>query len=529
MVFDLSKALKPVVVRSSFLGTVEVEARKQSFYDWFRKARDQKRWVDPYAFVRSLLLEQTSLRSTGQPPGKKQIDSLTTRQLNAFANALVKAAGFLIAPRGMEDARGKLRQRQVADPSLVERRAGERASTHLFRLLMERDEEQRTIERERAAELKKIIEGPVNWLRRLDPMGDQIEKLRREVLGRSLLSQLTGASTVGTELTRLQAKSFAQAEEISRAVDRAAGVGTFYTSALRQRELLASQLADRTSIVSRARDTIGSIMGASSATDRFLQAEMTRQRMWGESIKQFLNPGLSHGLLASMMGAQQQMSVSDAIEAAAGLSRGFRTAANLGLAGIAPRGAASEVLRQYNADFRNHSHLFREVMTGIQRFDVENLCDEELSEGLNKARETARGIDLTDPAQVQMVLALITLLLMVYATILQQDAIEIARSSATSGDVAAATAEMKGLRDDLRRAREEDRIEWRDIRFVVDVTPLRAEPDRGSAALLEVYPDQLLRIREVKGSWARVEVIPYSTGEPASGWIDRRRLRASPT
>lgn len=529
MVFDLSKMLKPIVVRSSFLGTAEVDARKQSFYDWFRKARDQNRWINPDAFVRSLLAEQTSLRSTGRPPPQRQIESLTTRQLNAFAKAFIKAAGFLIAPRHIENAKGKLHRQRTPDPSLLERQPRESGSAQLFRLLTERDEEQRVIERQRAVELKKMIEGPCGWLRRIDPVGEQVEKLRREMLGPSVLGQLMGTPTIGAELTRLQAQTLAQAEEINRAIDRAAGVGHFYASATRQHELLATQLADRASMISQAKDALGSIMGVSGAADRFLKEEMTRQKVWGDSIRQFLNPGLSSGLLASMIGHQAHMSVSEAIEAAAGLSRGFRTTANLGLAGVAPRGAAAEVLRRYRADSLDHSDLFGDVMSGIQRFDADDFSDQELSEHLNKARSAARESDLADPMQAQMAFALIMLLLAVCQTILQLEAIELARSSATSAAVEAGTAEMKALRNDLRRQREQDRREWRDIRYVVDVTPLRVEPDRRSMPLLEVYPDQLLRILEVKGGWARVEVMSYGSGEPISGWINRSRLRGRPS
>jgi hypothetical protein len=332
------------------------------------------------------------------------------------------------------------------------------------------------------------------------------------------MSQLSGAGTLLSEQARLQSLTRTRAEEISHAIDHAAGLGTFYTSAIRQRELLASQLADRGSMISRTRDAMGSMIGASGA----------RRVAWGDSIKQFLNPGISTGLLASMIGAQRGASVSDAIELAAGLSRGFRTTANVGLAGLGPRGAASEVLRNYRAEWLDHSDIFRDVMTGIEGLDADDLNDAELSEGVNKARRIAQGIDINDPAQAQTILSLIMLLLMVYAIILQQEAIDVAKLSATSADVATATAEMRGLRDDLTKAREEERREWREIRFIAKVTPLRAEADSRSMELLDIYPDQLLRVIEVNGAWARVEVIPYSSDRPVSGWINRTHLRASP-
>jgi hypothetical protein len=526
MAFDLSTLLKPIPVRSSFLGTVEVDARKQSFYDWFRQGRTQERWANPHAFVRSLLAEQACLKSTGEPPGVARIDALTPRQLNAIAKAFIKASGKQIVPRLIEDRGGKrLRARRDGEDYPLARQSGENESARLLRLLSDRDDESRARARQHAADLRKMLEGPAGMLRLVDPIGDQINKLRREMLGPSVLAEFTASGRATTLRAQLEAQTRSSAAQISRAIDTAILGRNLHTSAVRQYDYLASELAIRESEISRARSTLASVVGASSTADRFLQAEMAQRRAWGESVRQFLHPSLASGLLASVVGVQRNIAVSDAIEAAAGLSRGFMTAANLGLTGAAARGAAAAVLSQYRADPSYHSDLFRDVMRGIQLVDADELDDDRLAEGLSHAQRNTRRIDLTDPAQAALLLALISILLSVYQTVLQYEAMDAAKFSATSADVHSVQIEMKALRDDLRRDREERRREWRDVRYVIDATPLRAEPDGSSIALLTVYPDQLLRILEVKGRWARVEVISYSSGATESGWISRRRLR----
>lgn len=519
MAIDLTHLLRPVAVRTSFLGRVEVEARRQSFFDWFRKERDAGHWDDSLAFVRRLLAEQTFRR--GEPLHEAEIAVLTSRQLNAFAKAFIKAAGALLSSRYDRDGRRKGGRVGGDEANAQARRTGENESARLLRILTERDEAQRTFEKERLAQIRKMLSGPGEALGRLDPL----EKIRRDLVGPSILDEMRRSGAALREAQGLQHRTRSYAEEIGRVIDRNLLGLSPTASSLRQIGFLQSALSNRGSELSRAADKLLLGLGAFSAAKDFLEADRARQTAWGETVRKMLHPTLDEGLLASVLGFRN-VAAHRAIETAAELSLGFRTTANLGLAGAASPGAVAQVLSRYRAASALHSELFGDVLGGIERVDAADVAGEDLVEGLDRARRSARRIDLSDPAQASLALMLITLLVMVYQTLLQQDALEIARSSATSADIAAVTAEMHALRDELRKDREEARAEWRHIRYVREVSPLRAEASSGSMTLLHVYPDQPLRILAVDGAWARVEVLAYDTGKPVFGWVVRRRLAA---
>lgn len=514
MAIDLAHLLRPVAVRTSFLGRVDVEARRQSFFDWFRKGRDAGRWADPSDFVRRLLVEQTFRGGERLP--ETEIAALTSRQLNAFAKALIKAAGGLFAARYDRDDGRKGGKAGEDEADAQAKRTGENESARLLRTLTEHDEAGRTFEKERLAEIRKMLSGPSEIFGRFDPL----EKIRRDLVGPSILDDMRRSGAALREAQGLPDRTRSYAEEVGRIIDRNLLGLSAGASSLRQIGFLQSALSDRGSELSRTADKL--LLGSFGAK-ALLEADRARQAAWGETVSKMLHPTLDKGLLGSILGFRN-VAAHRAIETAAELSRGFRTAANLGLAGAAAAGAVAQVLSQYRAESALHSELFGDVLGGIERVDAADVEGESLAEGLDRARRSARRIDLTDPAQATLVLTLLTLLLMVYQTVLQHEALEIARSSATSADITAATAEMHALRDDLRKARDEERSEWRHIRYVREVSPLRAEASSGSMTLLPVYPDQPLRILATDGAWARVEVLPYDTGKPVSGWVARRRL-----
>lgn len=520
MTIDLTHVLRPVAVRTRFLGRVEVEARKQSFFDWFGKGRQAGRWTDPLGFVRHLLAEQTF--RGGKPLLTDEIAALTPRQLNAFAKALIKAADGLVASGQGRARGGRGGQAEEDEADSRARRTGEDESTRLLRILSDHDEAQRTFEKKRLAEIRKMLDGPGEMLARLDPL----EKMRRDLVGPSILKEIRRSDAALREARGLHVSTRCYAEEIGRLVDRNLLGLNPQASSLRQIGFLQSALADRQSELSRTADKLLFGLGAFGGAGAFLEAGRARQVAWGETVRKMFQPTLDVGILASIIGLGN-VTAPRAIETAAELSRGFRTAANLGLSLAAAPGAVAQVLSRYRVESPLHSELFGDVLGGIERVDDAEVAGEDLAEGLERAQRSARRIDLSDPAQAMLVFALLTLLLMVYQTVLQQEALEVARSSATSADIAAMTAEMHTLRGDLRKAREEARSEWRHIRYVREIAPLKAEASGESMTLLHVYPDQPLRILEAQGGWAHVEVLPYDTGKPLSGWIARRRLIAA--
>ena len=103
-----------------------------------------------------------------------------------------------------------------------------------------------------------------------------------------------------------------------------------------------------------------------------------------------------------------------------------------------------------------------------------------------------------------------------------------ARSAAASPEPAAALREIARhveAMDHALRDRDAAHEADRDARVVIQSAPLRMAPDAKAPVIRMVYPDDRVRVQEVKGSWALVEVFEYKSEATVTGWINRRMLR----
>lgn len=65
----------------------------------------------------------------------------------------------------------------------------------------------------------------------------------------------------------------------------------------------------------------------------------------------------------------------------------------------------------------------------------------------------------------------------------------------------------------------------RNIRVVIQSAPLRTEPDAKAHVMRMVYPDDRVRVVDIKSTWALIEVYEYKSKSTVTGWINRRVLR----
>lgn len=99
----------------------------------------------------------------------------------------------------------------------------------------------------------------------------------------------------------------------------------------------------------------------------------------------------------------------------------------------------------------------------------------------------------------------------------------------TQVDPAVIAAEQAAVRrlDELialqERSLRETR-EARDYRHVLGKTTLRLEPIAGAQAIRTVFPDELIRVVDANGHWAKVEVTDYASDQLTVGWIARSRI-----
>jgi hypothetical protein len=50
-------------------------------------------------------------------------------------------------------------------------------------------------------------------------------------------------------------------------------------------------------------------------------------------------------------------------------------------------------------------------------------------------------------------------------------------------------------------------------------------PEADGKIMRQLYPDDLVRVLDVKDAWAHVEVFQYNSEQLITGWVNRRALR----
>jgi SH3-like domain-containing protein len=76
-----------------------------------------------------------------------------------------------------------------------------------------------------------------------------------------------------------------------------------------------------------------------------------------------------------------------------------------------------------------------------------------------------------------------------------------------------------------RQVAQLDRASDPNVRVVAQPAPLRLEPHAKASIIRKLYPDDRVRVQEVKDGWALVEVYEYKSEATITGWVNRRALR----
>jgi hypothetical protein len=77
-----------------------------------------------------------------------------------------------------------------------------------------------------------------------------------------------------------------------------------------------------------------------------------------------------------------------------------------------------------------------------------------------------------------------------------------------------------------QRVAQLDLASDRNIRVVAQMAPLRLEPRAKAPIIRQLYPDDRVRVQDVKDGWALVEVYEYKSEATTTGWVNRRALRS---
>src|SRR6185437_15843406 len=102
-----------------------------------------------------------------------------------------------------------------------------------------------------------------------------------------------------------------------------------------------------------------------------------------------------------------------------------------------------------------------------------------------------------------------------------QKELAIKQDGTAQSEIAERNEELKKALAQFTQEHEKDR----NLRVLVRSAPLRATPQAGGKFMRQLYPDDLVRVLDVKDGWAHVEVFQYNSEQLINGWINRRVLR----
>jgi len=206
--------------------------------------------------------------------------------------------------------------------------------------------------------------------------------------------------------------------------------------------------------------------------------------------------------------------------------------------GLVPKGVIANVLKQNLSPIDlSHATKFKTAYDGLTSIDEAVSQDAILSQAIISTHESlrAQGVSPNNLEYAFFILALLTALFtarMLYlAEIshdLQQDQTEIAALGATSDDMEKVIEEINKSGSEISMSIAQLAENDRHLRYVHNDVRLRVDPNAEAIVIQYIYPDQIVRVIETNGRWAKVEIIDYRTEKPLRGWVPRSTLRHRP-
>ncbi|MDV3458210.1 SH3 domain-containing protein [Sphingomonas sp. HF-S4] len=486
--FDISQALKPAKAVLPGIGEVSVRIRTVSFLKWFGEGERRRRWADGADFLRVLLRERVAPPEDVEEADKPGLDAafveeLDSGQLETIAEQLLVAATPIFRSLGASRKKGANTEGSADTVgSDGEGRPTDRLLVGARRYLLDFE----TGQKEAASRITQSL-GVGSVMRelhrynRLAELGRTVDRLSLGMIEQTRLEQLARGDAFG--------RAFGEHDTISKLFAATAQIGTIGNLS----KLLGLTQMDR---------------------DRWISAS------------RLLGLGISSSVLAAAQGLTASSMMSQFEREAAAMYRpGYQSLASLALEGEIARGAASDLLHEYDTE-RREAPLFDAVLDAIETLDDDEASPAERLALLETVIGLIRGAAGWARSEVQKagVVSLIAAVAAILA--LYPDLIPWRGEAEPNKEMVEAVAEIKGLRADFEAAR--DVGDRKHIRYVHGRANLRAAPERQGLVIRIVYPDQWVEVRDARGDWARVAVYDYSSDAPAEGWIHRGNLRVAP-
>jgi hypothetical protein len=210
----------------------------------------------------------------------------------------------------------------------------------------------------------------------------------------------------------------------------------------------------------------------------------------------------------------------------------WEIASSLGAVGIGRPTLIQDVIGSLHVE-RHETISFEAV---VQMMEVADEADDEIAERVLQLLRIYAGLfiellaETKDWVKRQGLMAMLMLFLGTYTALegrraridadVQKD-LAIKQDSNAHSEIAERNEELKKALAQFKQEHEKDR----NLRVLVRSAPLRMTPEADGKIMRQLYPDDLVRVLDVKDGWAQVEVFQYNSEQLINGWINRRVLR----
>ncbi|MCA0367239.1 MAG: hypothetical protein LCH57_04145 [Proteobacteria bacterium] len=517
---DLAR-LAFVAINVPGFGPVVIDAASGAFETWRHAGIQSKRWATGDALVRDMIVERGRLPvaedadpQSGAPAfSHEQASALTREQIEGFAEAFIAKSRYAVRPRFKKTPSGKVVDRD--DDEIVELlapRTGEAQSDRLLRLSRLRDEDRRLSNERMMARIKPAW----NEMSRTA----QIIKAATE----SPLAELMRARDLANPIMAATAGISHQSRVIDAAMGNLALGGQL------------GALAGDWSGLGRVAQLIGAEQSAWTAVANAfaspdylsafkIAAGVEQQTRWARDLSRTLD--LDRSTLMGLSGLTElgalAREVSD-LKTSWALGRpGAVLTGDAVLAGLAGFGAGAAVLGHYDEPLSGEWALGR-VLDGLRHLDDGEITPEDFAHRVHGAIDAiAPLLQTLDRLGSHGAMTLLALLVAVMALFVGPADGPAQVDPAVIAAEQAAVARLNELIALQERSLEVAR-EAHDYRHVLGKTTLRLEPIAGAQAIRVVFPDELIRVVDTDGHWAKVAVTDYASDQLTVGWIARSRI-----
>jgi hypothetical protein len=575
-----------VRVETPTLGDLTIPACSGDFVDWTRTGLKAKRWPDGPSLVRDLLATQARPGREAEPIGADAVNGMTPADLDQVAEAFLTATGVYFRPRTVAEGQGARRniRRRDDEGDDLGPREGEGGANRLKRVLeawiQDRADASALMVQQaglattqlaesaaKAAGITQMLEDQRRLVAIRDPMpgitaamtaietpalASIVEAMKPSPAHAAVLEAMkpTPAMEAIREMftppNGIMAQIKAQQARIAEVAKMVTVPQTDALAGLQLYPNIGIDLASRFGIgdeIARSTKAVADALAFPARVEMPWLKTLADQSAMAAAISRQFDMRVPAATLAALSALHASNAIADAVRAHSFFPPGFQMAAAMGLDNTVARGLVADVLHAYDAP-APHAPVFAEALESTAIVDAGVFTDAEAISYLQRVAGWLISAIQAEPDIIRrngllsfliFVMAVIgcytgvdSLIVSKHSLAVAEESLTVAKAGPTHGDVEDLINATRAVGEAVKAGQHSEADAHNRIRYVIDRTPLRAEPLAHGLLLRQLYPDQILRVIGERGDWVEVEAFDYSTDAPLRGWVSRRRLRLKP-